>query len=89
MPGTKGHSGGARIPGPSKKLGRPPQSITFRLGDGIAFRYGVNTPLELGEVVEIRRGIPRTVVIQLRNGEKVWLLVETPTSSGNTPQKEQ
>jgi hypothetical protein len=65
--------GGAR-----SGAGAHPKSITFRIGDGIAFRYGVNTPLELGEVVELRRGIPRTAIIQLRNGEKVWLLVETP-----------
>jgi hypothetical protein len=68
-------TGQARAPG----AGRPPQSITLRIGDGIAFRYGVNTPLELGEVAEIKRGIPRTVVIQLReSGERIWLLVETP-----------
>lgn len=73
MSGVKGKSGGGRT-----GAGRPPQSTTLRVGDGIAIRYGYNTPMELGEVVEIIRGIPRTVVIQLRNGERVWLLVETP-----------
>jgi hypothetical protein len=72
--GSNRQPGAPALPG----AGRPPQSITFRIGDAIAFRYGVNTPLELGEVTEMHRGIPRTVVIQLRNGEKVWLLVETP-----------
>lgn len=73
MTGAKGKSGGNR-----DGSGRPPQSITFRIGDGILFRYGVNTPMEIGEVAEIKRGIPRTVIIQLREGERVWLLVETP-----------
>lgn len=72
MPGSKGKSGGER-PG----AGRPPRSTTLRIGDGIALRYGYNTPLELGEVIEIKRG-PRTAVIQLRNGVTVWLLAETP-----------
>lgn len=75
--GSNRTKGAPALPG----AGRPPQSIMFRLGDGIAFRYGVNTPMELGEVVEMHRGIPRTVVIQLRNGEKIWLLVETPESA--------
>lgn len=80
--GDKWNHGGRRVATrpDAKQPGRPPQSITFRLGDAIAFRYGYNTPLELGEVVEMHRGIPRTVVIQLRNGEKVWLLVETPST---------
>lgn len=35
--------------------------------------------MEIGEVIEIKRGIPRTVVMRLReSGERVWLLVETP-----------
>ena len=72
--GSNRTKGSPALPG----AGRPPQSITFRLGDAIAFRYGHNTPLELGEVTELQRGIPRTVVIQLRDGEKVWLLIETP-----------
>lgn len=73
--GSNRTKGAPALPG----AGRPPQSITLRLGDGIAFRYGVNTPLELGEVTEIKRGIPRTVVMQLReSGERIWLLVETP-----------
>jgi hypothetical protein len=75
MAGVKGKSGGSR-----SEAGRPPTSITFRLGDAIAMRYGHNTPLEVGEVVEMHRGIPRTVVIQMRNGEKVWILIETPAS---------
>lgn len=58
--------------------GRPPQSTTLRLGDGVAIRYGYNRPLDLGKVTEIIRGIPRTVVIELRNGFTVWLLAETP-----------
>lgn len=74
--GSNRQAGAPALPG----AGRPPQSITLRIGDGIAFRYGVNTPLELGEVVEIKRGIPRTVVLQLREGERVWILVETPTA---------
>lgn len=61
-----------------KTRSRPPQSTTLRLGDGIAIRYGANTPLELGEITAIHRGIPRTVVVTLRNGVTVWLLAETP-----------
>lgn len=76
----KTRRGSNRQPGAPglKGAGRPPQSLTLRLGDGIAIRYGYNTPLELGEVTAIRRGIPRTAVIQLRDGTTVWLLVETP-----------
>jgi hypothetical protein len=73
MAGVKGKSGGGRA-----GAGRPPQSITFRIGDGVALRYGANSPLALGEVTELHRGIPRSVRIELRNGETVWLLVETP-----------
>lgn len=69
---TKQH-GGARA-----GAGRPPASLTLRVGDGIALRYGERTPLELGAVTELHRGRPRTAVIALRNGETVWLLVETP-----------
>jgi hypothetical protein len=72
--GSNRPKGAPALPG----AGRPPQSITLRIGDGIAFRYGVNTPLELGDVIEIKRGIPRMVVLQLREGERVWILVETP-----------
>jgi hypothetical protein len=72
--GSNRQTGAPALPG----AGRPPQSITFRIGDAAAMRYGHNTPLELGDVVEMHRGVPRTVVIQLRNGETVWLLVETP-----------
>lgn len=76
MPGVKGKSGGQR-----KGAGRPPHSTVLRVGDGIAVKYamdGGSTPFELGEVVEIKRGIPRTTVIKLRNGETVYLLAETP-----------
>ena len=73
MSGAKGKSGGGR-----RGAGRPPQSTTLRLGDGVAIRYGHNAPLELGEVKEIVRGIPRTVVIELRSGITLWLLAETP-----------
>lgn len=66
--------GAPALPG----AGRPPQSTTLRIGDGVAIRYGYNTPLELGEVKEIVRGIPRSVRIELRNGITVWLLAETP-----------
>ncbi len=65
----------------AKKAGRPPQSTTLHIGDAVALRYGVNRPLELGEVTEIMRGIPRTTVIQLRNGETIWLLIETPKAA--------
>lgn len=58
--------------------GRPPQSMTLRVGDTAAIRYGWNTPLQLGEVKEIKRGMPRTAIIELRNGTTLWLLVETP-----------
>ena len=86
MPGTKGHSGGKRIPGPGKALGRPPliHSTVLRVGDGIAIKYameGGSTPLEWGEVIEIKRGITRTTVIKLRNGETVYLLAETPKAA--------
>ena len=76
MAGTKGKSGGLR-----KGAGRPPQSTVLRVGDGIAIKYATkdgSTPFELGEVIAIKRGIPRTTVIQLRNGETVYLLAETP-----------
>lgn len=74
MPGVKGKSGGVRT-----GAGALPKSITLKIGDGILFRYGHNTPMEIGEVIEIKRGIPRTVVMQLReSGERIWLLVETP-----------
>lgn len=80
--GDRANWGGSReaIRPDAKKPGRPPQSITFRIGDAVALRYGHNTPMELGEVTEMHRGIPRTVVIELRNGETVWLLVETPAA---------
>lgn len=73
--GSNRTKGAPALPG----AGRPPQSTTLRVGDGIAIRYGANTPLELGEVVEIKRGIPRTTVIQLRDGTTIWLLAETPS----------
>lgn len=76
MPGTKGHSGGAR-----KGAGAPPLSITLRIGDGIAVKYASDegsTAFELGKVVAIKRGIPRTVRIELASGMRLWLLVETP-----------
>ena len=76
MPGTKGKSGGLR-----KGADRPPQSTVLRVGDGVALKYAMDsgsTPFELGQVVEIKRGIPRTTVIKLRNGETVYLLAETP-----------
>lgn len=73
--GSNRRPGAPALPG----AGRPPQSITFRIGDAVALRYGFNTPMELGEVTEMHRGQPRTVVVQLRNGETVWLMVETPT----------
>ena len=66
--------GAPALPG----AGRPPQSTVLRIGDGVAIRYGHNTPMELGEIKEIIRGIPRTTVIELRNGVTVWLLAETP-----------
>jgi hypothetical protein len=72
--GSNRQPGAPALPG----AGRPPQSITLRVGDGIALRYGFSTPLELGEVVEIKRGIPRSVRIELRNGTTVWVLAETP-----------
>lgn len=81
MAGKKGRSGApgqTRLAGP----GRPPKSATLRLGDGIGLRVGAGTMLQIGEVVEIKRGIPRTVVIDLRNGERVWLLAETPKKEG-------
>ena len=74
--GSNRQAGAPALPG----AGRPPKSITFRVGDAIALRYGHNTPLEVGEVTEMHRGIPRTVVIQLRNGETVWVLIETPVA---------
>jgi len=61
-----------------QKVVRPPRSTKLHIGDGILLRYGYNTPMEIGEVIEIKRGIPRTIIIQLRNGERVWILVETP-----------
>lgn len=76
MAGVKGKSGGAR-----KGAGAPPQSITLRIGDGIAIKYATHegsTAFELGKVVEIKRGIPRTVRIELENGMRLWVLVETP-----------
>lgn len=75
--GSNRTKGAPALPG----AGRPPQSTTLRLGDGVAIRYGEGTALELGEVAEIYRGLPRTVVIQLRNGTTVWLLAETPKSA--------
>ena len=61
--------------------GRPPQSTTLHIGDGIAIKYATkdgSTPFELGEVTEIKRGIPRTTVITLRGGTTIYLLAETP-----------
>lgn len=77
--GTNRQKGAPALPG----AGRPPQSTTLRLGDGVLIRYGYNTPLELGEVTEIIRGIPRTVVIELQNGITVWLLAETPKEAAH------
>ncbi len=70
-------AGSPALPG----AGRPPKSTILRVGDGIAIKYvkdGYSTAMELGEVTEIRRGIPRTTVIKLRNGETIYLLAETP-----------
>lgn len=72
--GRSGAPGKTRPAGPGAK----PRSAKLRLGDGVALRVGEGAPLQLGEVKEIVRGMPRTVIIELRNGETVWLLVETP-----------
>jgi len=61
-----------------KKNVNPPQSITVRIGDRIGYRYGNNSPLEGGEVAELKRGIPRVIVLELDNHDKIWLMVETP-----------
>ncbi len=72
MKDERRNNGGAR-----SGAGRPPQSTTLRVGDGIAIRFGHGAPLELGEVTEIKRGMPRTTVITMRSGLTVWLLAET------------
>lgn len=72
--GANRPKGAPALPG----AGRPPQSMTLKVGDGVAIRYGWNTQMELGKVTEIKRGIPRTAIVELRNGTTVWLLVETP-----------
>lgn len=79
MAGKKGHSG---APGQSRPAGpgRMPQRTVLRVGDGVALRWGEGTPMELGEVVEIRRGKPRLTIIKLRSGETVYLMAETPTA---------
>ena len=50
----------------------------LRVGDGVALRWGAGTLLEVGKVVEIKRGRPRVTVILLGNGEQVWIMAETP-----------
>ena len=78
--GSNRQAGAPALPG----AGRPPQSTTLRIGDGVAIKYAKDdssTAFELGEVKEIIRGIPRTVRIELRNGMTVWLLAETPKAN--------
>ena len=75
--GSNRVKGAPALPG----AGRPPRSTVLRIGDGIAIKYameGGSTPFKLGEVAEITRGIPRTTVIKLRNGDTIYLLAETP-----------
>lgn len=75
--GSNRQTGDPALPG----AGRPPQSTVLRIGDGIAIKYVTkdgSTPFELGEVKAINRGIPRTTVILLRNGDTIYLLAETP-----------
>ena len=74
--GSNRQLGAPALPG----AGRPPQSTILRVGDGIAIKYATkdgSTPFELGDVTKIIRGIPRTTIIQLRNGETIYLLAET------------
>jgi len=57
------------------------RSTRINVGDGIAIKYakdGGSTAFELGHVQSIRRGIPRTIVIAMRDGSTVYLLAETP-----------
>ena len=60
------------------------QSTKIRVGERIAIKYakgGRSTALELGEVKEIRRGIPRTIVIAMADGSTIYLFAETPRPS--------
>ena len=72
--GSNRQKGAPALPG----AGRPPQSTVLRVGDGVALRWGAGTLLEVGMVVEIKRGRPRVTVILLGNGEQVWIMAETP-----------
>lgn len=72
--GSNRQKGAPALPG----AGRPPQSTVLRVGDGVALRWGAGTLLEVGKVVEIKRGRPRVTVILLGNGEQVWIMAETP-----------
>lgn len=75
--GSNRPKGAPALPG----SGRPPQSTRLNIGDGVAIKTvsdGHSTAFELGTVARIERGIPRTVVIELRNGDTIYLLSETP-----------
>jgi hypothetical protein len=56
-------------------------STKLHVNDRIAIKYaqaGSSTAFEMGHVKEIRRGIPRTVVIDLDGGITIYMLVEAP-----------
>ena len=58
-------------------------SLTTKLhvNDRIAIKYaqaGSSTMLETGYIKRIKRGIPRTVVIEMDGGITIFLLIDSP-----------
>lgn len=74
-----------RKPGPQSaaaangaKGGRPPQTATLRLGQRLALaaHYPAGmAPLVTGTVTEIKRGLPRLVIIQMDDGAEYRLMI--------------
>jgi len=57
------------------------RSTKLHVNDRIAIKYaqaGSSTAFEVGRIKEIRRGIPRTVIIEMEDNTTIYLLVEAP-----------
>ena len=62
----------------SPSNGRPPQTATIRLGQRVAVleRNPVGLlPLVAGTVTEIKRGVPRVVVVTMEDGTEYRLMI--------------
>ena len=66
-------------------------SLTTKLhvNDRIAIKYaqaGSSTAFEVGYIKQIKRGIPRTIIIEMDGGITIYMLVEAPKKEADHDQ---